>query len=261
MPFRRTEEAVLEHVPTDVPLTITVTESKGVDATVDLATRLSTQGYRVAPHLAARLIEDRAHADGLLARLADAGVERLFIIGGDAPTPAGKFTAAADLLRVIEQDSRFRSIGIGGYPEGHAHIGEDALWTALADKAPMASELITQICFDEKTTVDWARAVHRAHPELEVRVGVPAPVSKQKLVRISAGIGLGQSARFLQKQQNVVWRLMRPGGYRPDKLLRALTPHLCSPDLNIGGIHLFTFNELERTEKWRQALLARLGDG
>jgi methylenetetrahydrofolate reductase (NADPH) len=92
-------------------------------------------------------------------------------------------------------------------------------------------------------------------------IGVPAPVSRQKLVRISAGIGLGQSARFLRKQQNVIWKLIRPGGYRPDKLLRALAPHLAAPDINVQGIHLFTFNELERAENWRRSLLTRLADG
>lgn len=261
MPFRGTEEAVLQHVPTDVALTVTVTEAKGVEATVGLASRLTQHGYQVAPHLAARLVKDNAHAEDLLAQLTDAGIDRLFVVGGDCPAPAGEFTAASDLLHLVVETGRFRHVGIGGYPEGHAKIGDNALEAALAEKAPLASHVITQICFDADTTAAWARRVHQRHPQLEVVIGVPAPVSRQKLVRISAGIGLGQSARFLRKQQNVIWKLIRPGGYRPDKLLRALAPHLAAPDINVQGIHLFTFNELERAENWRRSLLTRLADG
>ena len=260
MPFRGVEETVLEHVPTEVELTVTVTEAKGIEATVDLATRLTNHGYRTAPHLAARLVKDTAHARDLLAQLTAAGIDRVFIVGGDNPRPAGQFNAAADLLRVVAETDDFQRIGIGGYPEGHATIGDGDLNEALTEKAPLASHVITQICFDANTTVDWARRVHRNSPQLGVVVGVPAPVSRQKLMRISAGIGLGQSARFLRKQQNVIWRLMRPGGYRPDNLLRAFTPHLTAPDINIRGFHLFTFNELQQAEAWRQTQLAKLSN-
>jgi hypothetical protein len=30
------------------------------------------------------------------------------------------------------------------------------------------------------------------------------------------------------------------------------------PDANVGGFHLYTFNEVARTERWRQRTLNRL---
>ncbi|GAA4660548.1 MULTISPECIES: methylenetetrahydrofolate reductase [Amycolatopsis] len=261
MPFRGTEDAVLEHVPVDVPLTVTVTEAKGIETTIALAANLTARGYRVSPHVAARMVRDTAHAKDLAAQLTEAGIDRVFVVGGDAPVPAGEFTEALDLLRVFAETGMFTRTGIGGYPEGHARITDQDLDAALTAKAPLATHVITQICFDARTTVDWARRVHRGHPDLEVVIGVPAPVSRQKLVRIAGGIGLGQSARFLRKQQNTIWKLIRPGGYRPDKLLRAFEPHLAAPDVNIAGIHLFTFNELAGAEAWRRSLLARLDAG
>jgi methylenetetrahydrofolate reductase (NADPH) len=54
------------------------------------------------------------------------------------------------------------------------------------------------------------------------------------------------------------WRFFLPGGYRPDRLIERLAPSLVSPDDDIEGFHFFTFNELERTEAWRQAWLGRL---
>lgn len=93
---------------------------------------------------------------------------------------------------------------------------------------------------------------------LPVRVGIPGAVSRQKLIRISAGLGLGQSARFLKKQQNLLWRFFLPGGYSPNRLVTGLISSLERPGSQIRGFHVFTFNELEQTEAWRQDWLRRL---
>lgn len=258
MPLKGAEDAVLRHVPAEVALTVTATERRGVDTTVDLAERLAAHGYRVAPHLAARLIADRRQLAELLARLAVAQVDRIFVVGGDARQPLGEFVDANSLLRAIaELGHGFETVAVGGYPEGHASISDQALEQSMNDKAPPATHVITQICFDAEVTVDWARRLRAQHPGLEVLVGVPAPVSRQKLMRISSGIGLGQSARFLSRHQSLVWRLLQPGGYRPDRLLRGFRKELGRPETNIGGFHLFTFNELERAEAWRQSMLGR----
>lgn len=258
MPLKGAEEAVLRHVPPEVALTVTATERRGVEATVDLTERLAAHGYRVAPHLAARLIADRRQLAEILARLTAARVDRIFVVGGDAPQPLGEFVDASGLLGAIaDLGCSFEMVAVGGYPEGHATIADQALEQSLDDKAPLATHVITQICFDTGLIVDWARRLRGPHPDLEVLVGVPAPVSRQKLLRISSGIGLGQSARFLSKHQSLVWRLLQPGGYRPDRLLRGFRKELGRPDTNIGGFHLFTFNELERAEAWRQSMLAR----
>ena len=83
-------------------------------------------------------------------------------------------------------------------------------------------------------------------------------MNRQKLIRISAGLGLGQSARFLRKQQNLLWRFLLPGGYSPNRLIDHLAPHLVRPDTTLQGFHVFTFNELAETESWRRDRLARL---
>ena len=261
LPFKKTEASVLEHVPLDVALTVTTTEAKGLDPTVDLAVRLSRHGYTAAPHLAARLVRDEAHLTDIVARLRDGGVRSVFVIGGDAAEPAGAFPDALSLLRCLDQIGHpFSTVGIGGYPEGHGHIPDDVIEKALVDKASHATQVITQLCFDGDTTVNWARTIKARGVDLPVRVGIPGAVSRQKLVRITAGIGLGQSARFLKKQQNLLWRFFLPGGYSPNRLVRRLTPSFGQPDNNLAGFHVFTFNELEKTQTWRQEWLARLGE-
>jgi methylenetetrahydrofolate reductase (NADPH) len=259
LPFKSTEEKVVAHVPRDVALTVTTTEAKGLDPTLDLAARLTGHGYDAAPHVAARLVRDEAHLTDIVGRLHEAGVRSLFVIGGDAPEPAGMFPDALSLLERLDALGHpFRSIGVGGYPEGHGHISDELIEQALKAKAPYATQVITQLCFDAATTVGWARGIRANGVDLPIRVGIPGAVSRQKLVRISAGLGLGQSARFLKKQQSMFWRFFLPGGYSPNRLVERLTPNLGQPDNNLAGFHVFTFNELERTEAWRRDWLARL---
>ncbi|MEU6645578.1 methylenetetrahydrofolate reductase [Saccharomonospora sp. NPDC046836] len=261
MPFAKTEQAVLDNVPTSVPLTVTVTEAKGIDATLDLTERLLRHGYSVAPHLPARQFVDDGHVGEVVDRLRQAGVRSVFVIGGDAPKPAGPFPDAYSLLQSMEAHQHpFEEIGIGGYPEGHAVIPQEAIELALKQKAPLATRILTQICFDARTTAAWAASIAAGGIDLPIRVGIPGPVSRQKLVRISAGIGLGQSARFLRKQQSLLWRFLLPGGYNPTTLARRLGATAPKSGGNIAGLHIFTFNELRKTELWRQQLLASVPD-
>ncbi|WP_219635405.1 hypothetical protein [Nocardioides ungokensis] len=53
LPTGTTEDKVLEHLPRDRTVTITASPSKGLEATLDLAERLTGHGYTTVPHLAA----------------------------------------------------------------------------------------------------------------------------------------------------------------------------------------------------------------
>jgi methylenetetrahydrofolate reductase (NADPH) len=261
LPLRNAEAAVVEHVPRTVPLTVTTTEAKGLTPTIELAERLSGHGFAATPHLAARLVRDRAHLADIVGRLQAAGVTGVFVIGGDAAEPAGTFPDALSLLEQLEvAGHRFQHVGIGGYPEGHGHISAELIERALELKARHATHIITQLCFHPATTRTWARQVKQRGVDLPIRIGLPGAVTRQKLVRISAGLGLGQSARFLMRQHSMFWRFFLPHGYRPDRLIERLAPALRDPEHNLQGFHLFTFNEVARTEVWRQEWLARLSD-
>jgi methylenetetrahydrofolate reductase (NADPH) len=261
VPLNSAEQAVLASVPTTIPLTVTVTEARGMEATLRLTERLVSHGYDVAPHLAARQFVDTRHVAEVVGRLSAAGVRSVFVIGGDSPTPAGGLPDAYALLQAMQAAGHsFEEVGIAGYPEGHAAIAQEAVDLALKQKAPMATRIITQICFDAGTTSEWAARIAAFGVGLPVKVGVPGPVNRQKLVRISAGLGLGQSARFLRKQQRLVWRLLLPGGYHPTRLARRLGRAVTRTSNNIVGLHVFTFNELARTESWRRELLRLLAE-
>lgn len=259
IPLPGIEEQVAEHVPSDATITVTASPKKGLGATLETAGRLSESGFKVSPHLSARLVMDEWHLRELLQRMNEQGMREALVIAGDAAVPAGKFTGAAELLAAMAEIGHgLDRIGISGYPESHPFISDEATIRAMNEKAPYASYIASQICFDPRVTSDWIKRVRGRGVELPVYIGIPGVVKQQKLMRIAGSIGLGESARFLRKQRNVILRLLQPGGYKPDRLIEGLAPAIEDPWYKIHGFHIYTFNELRETEAWRQRMLRRL---
>jgi methylenetetrahydrofolate reductase (NADPH) len=257
LPLDGIEDQVLEHLGTDVKVTVTASPHRGLEATLELSERLARAGYPVVPHLSARLVRDRVHLEEAVARLTAAGVRELFVPAGDATEP-GAFTGAADLLRAMGPlRAAFDDIGITGYPESHHLISDEETIQAMFAKAPMATCIISQICFDAGTIAGWVREVRRRGTHLPIWIGMPGSVDHAKLVRISMKIGLGESTRFLRHHRNWMSRLMTRQ-FKPDPLLRGLAPLVADGDAGIAGFHLYTFNEVERTERWRTEAIRRL---
>jgi methylenetetrahydrofolate reductase (NADPH) len=258
IPLQGTEEAVVEHVPRDIALTVTASPGKGTLATIELAERLAGHGFGVTPHLSARLIRDRTELGEILQRLHEAGIRRAFVVAGDVDEPAGEFEGAAGLLRTMSEIGHdLDEVGITGYPESHPKISDEMTIQAMYDKVPYATYIISQICFDAEVISDWARRVRSRGVRLPIRVGMPGYVNRQKLLRISASIGLGESARFLRRQRNWLLKMFLPGGYSPDRLIEGLKPGFADPESNIRGLHIYTFNEVQTTEAWRREMLER----
>ena len=248
LPVEGIEDEVLAHVPRDVKLTVTASPAKGLDATLSVVERLVGHGYAVVPHLSARQVRDGSHVDEIVARLDAVGVRDVFVPAGDAREP-GPFPDAASLLRVLA--GRFDQIGITGYPESHHLIDDDTTIRAMFEKAPMATYIVSQICFDPAVIDSWIARVRARGTDLPIWVGMPGIVDNAKLLRVSMKIGLGESARFLRAHRAWLRRLVTRS-FAPDRLLRRLTSE------DIAGVHFFTFNELERTERWRRESLARM---
>ncbi len=256
IPLRGVEEAVLEHVPKSIKLTVTASPRKGIEETLRLAERLSGRGYEVAPHISARLVRDEAHLEGVLGRLRGAGIKDAFVIAGDADEPAGEFEGAAALLETMaEIGHTLEEVGITGYPESHPIISDEMLVKAMYDKAPYATYIVSQICFDPEVTAHWIRRVRNRGVELPIYIGIPGAVNPTKLMRICGSIGAGESARFLKKYGNRFFRMLLPGRYSPDRLIKDLTPALIDPQCKVNGFHIYTFNEMGKTEAWRREKL------
>lgn len=253
------EEA--RHLPSGAEVTITCSPALGIENTLDLAEKLAGRGFRVVPHLSARLVRGEGHLREILRRMDLAGLRDAFVVGGDVKRPAGPFAGGADLLRAMaEREHGIERIGLPAYPEGHPLVPDGTLTRALAEKEPFASYLVTQICFDPDAILGWLVGIRRDGIRLPAYIGVPGVVERGRLIRISLRIGIGTSVRYLRKQHGSLGRLMLHGGYSPDHLVQALAPRVGDPEYGIRGFHINTFNQVAYTERWRKDLLAAASD-
>lgn len=260
LPTASAEEAVLTHLPAGFTVTITASPSKGLGATLDLAQRLVGEGYRVVPHLAARMVSGRSELAEIAGRLVGLGITTVFVPAGDADPPAGDYHASLDLLEDLAELGRpFPEVGITGYPESHPSIADDLTVQAMWDKRRYATQVVSNLTFDPDLVGSWLRRVRARGVTMPLFVGVPGPVDRAKLLRMATTIGVGESTRFLAKHRRTLTRLAAPGGFTGERFLRNLVPALAAPDSNVAGLHVFTFNQVAETEAWRQQLLARLG--
>jgi methylenetetrahydrofolate reductase (NADPH) len=258
LPTEDIEGIVLAHVPNDVTITVTASPRRGMDATINLATRLARQGYKVVPHLSARLIRDASHLKEILAAVNEMGAHDVFVIAGDAREPAGQFPDSVSLLEAMMQSGHtLGDVGVSGYPESHSFIDDDMTIQAMWDKRRIATYIVSNLCFDPRVVKKWVGRVRRRRVELPIHVGMAGMADPAKLLRISTRIGVVDSARFLRGHSNWFLRMLQPGGYDPERFVNALLPDLAVPDRKVAGLHVFTFNEIEPTERWRQGMLAR----
>jgi methylenetetrahydrofolate reductase (NADPH) len=117
--------------------------------------------------------------------------------------------------------------------------------------------MASQLCFEAETLKHWLEQTRLAGITLPLQIGVAGVVDLAKLLSISTRIGVGDSIRYFTKHTGNVLKLM--GGYKPGDLLDKLVPIYADPYFNIEGFHIYTFNNLQKTEAWRKQKLKTLG--
>lgn len=254
IPMRGVEGAV-EALPPGAVVTITASPTRGMEPTMQLAAQLVAAGHHAVPHLSARLVASRGHLDELLARMDELGIVEAFVIAGDAAEPAGPYAGAVELLETMnERGHGLQDVGISGYPERHPLLDDRTTVVAMTAKASHATYIVSQICYEPATIRAWITAVRQRGVTLPIHIGLPGVVERRRLLTLSLRVGLGDSVRYLSKQSETATRML--AGYTPDELVHGLADLLADPTAGIAGWHLFTFNEVARTEAWRQHQLA-----
>ncbi|WP_248580272.1 methylenetetrahydrofolate reductase [Nocardioides sp. InS609-2] len=258
LPTASTEDKVLEHLPRERTITVTASPGKGLEATLDLAERLTGHGYAVVPHLAARMISGRTELGEIADRLTGKGITRVFVPGGDAE-PAGDYQDALGVLEDLAALGRpFAHVGITGYPETHPKIADDLTVQSMWDKRRYATHIVSNLTFDPAVVRDWLHRLRARGVATPLLLGMPGPVDRTKLVAMAGRIGVGESTRFLVKHRGTLARLASPGGFTGERFLEKCAPALGEPGSLVEGLHVFTFNQIAETEAWRTDLLDRL---
>ena len=261
IPLKNVHEQA-EFLPQASTISITCSPAKDIEATLELCEKFLSKGHNTIPHFAARMVESEEHVTRIVKRIETLGIETVFIIGGDADQ-RGPFNDAPGLLNsFLDKNPTIKTIGIGSYPDGHPSIPPEALSEALIKKQEMIYEsnlngyMATQMCFETETISDWLENCRKSGVTLPCHLGVPGVVDMKKLINISLRLGVGISTRYLKKNRKSVFKLLSPRGYNPNKLIAPISSR--ADELNISGVHCFTFNAVDSTVDWRTKAISRL---
>jgi methylenetetrahydrofolate reductase (NADPH) len=243
---------------------ITFLPGSDYNDTVATAKRLRDEGFKPAPHFAARSIESAAMFEDYLARVAgEAGVDHVLAIAGALEEPLGPYSDSTQLLDTGLFDKHgIKQIGVAGHPEGSPDMSDTAIADALAWKNAYAERtdarlhIVTQFAFEAAPIIAWDKALRAAGNNLPIRVGIPGIAKLQTLIKYAVACGVGNSINFLRKQAGNVTKLVTQ--QEPDQLVRDLAHYSATdPDCGIEGVHMYPLGGLQKSAEWSFAV----GDG
>ncbi len=259
VPMKSLDDAIAA-LPANAPVSVTASPAKTLEDTIEISQGLAASGHHPIPHISARMVRDGDHLDQLITGWRSVDIDRVFLVGGDAEQP-GEFADAVVLLEaLLERDHGLNTIGVTAYPDGHSFISDHDLRVALDAKqrmlveAGVAGYASTQMCFDPDLIASWLRAERAAGLTLPIHLGLPGVVDKARLMKMGVRLGIGQSLSYLKKNKSAVAKMMTSTSYDPNDLLIPLGQDLL--DLNIEGLHMFTFNNVAATNQWRETTVA-----
>ena len=242
---------MLEHVPREVTVTVTTSPRKGLEPTLELVEQIAAGGYDVVPHLAARHVRDGGHLAELVERRMEA--TDVLVMAGDAEVPAGVFDGALPLLEALAELGTLSKGGNHGLP------GEPVPLGRRSDESAARKSGVRDVHRDSdllRPGRDGRLDGHRREAFGCPSTSASGPC-RDRGCCVCERIGVGDSLRSLSTRVGEPRRGAR-GDFDPDPLVLGLDTSLDGRRPNMAGFHIFTFNDLEGTERWRQERLARL---
>lgn len=237
--------------------TISIPYLPGQDDQARLAAARAVRalGFEPMPHLSARRIASLAELDAFVTRaVAEAGVERCFVIAGDPSTPVGPFADSASLIETgVFERAGVRVVGVGGHPEGHPVMSASDRWEVLERKCQMIASrgmaplIITQFGFDADVALAWLQTLRERGIDHPVRVGVPGPAGIAVLARYAALCGVSACASMWSKYGISLGKLFGTAG--PDVFVDRLTAGLTDAHGPVS-LHFFPFGGIAQSVKW-----------
>jgi len=258
VPLKSLARAV-EALPPGAEVSVTCSPTKGIAETQRLTEELVGKGFRAIPHLSARMVRDHAHTIELAQWCHELGLKKIFVVGGDAEQPGEYLGAVEFLADLLTTGHGVETIGVTAYPDGHAFLSDEKMRWALHEKQRLLAEAgvqgycSTQMCFDPDAISKWIRTERELGLTLPVHLGLSGVVDKSKLLTMGARLGIGDSLKYLRKNVGAVVKMMTQLSYDPNDLLLPLSADLL--DFNVTGLHVFTFNQVEATNTWRESVL------
>lgn len=228
---------------------------------IEPARRLHALGFDPVPHLAARALPSHAVLDELSARLAEAGVRRVLVIGGERTRPEGPFGSALDLIESgLLQRRGIVEIGIAAYPDGHPNIAPAVLERALtakieaAEQTGLAVHIVTQFGFDAAPMLAWLRRLRAQGIEHPVRIGMAGPANLATMLRFARRCGVRASTQGLMRHPGLIKHVI--GNSTPDGIIRPLAEAQGTGLPRDVAAHFYSFGGVAATARWVAAAAA-----
>jgi methylenetetrahydrofolate reductase (NADPH) len=229
--------------------------------TIAVSKRLKAEGFRPAPHFAARSVPSKAAFEDYLVRLqGEVGVEDVVALAGAVPSPLGPFESSMDLLKTgLFEKHGIKTIGVAGHPEGSPDISDALILDALKWKNDYArtSEakfyIATQFCFEAEPIIAWDKAMQGEGNTLPIHIGIPGLATLKTLLGHAKACGIGNSMRLLTKQALNVAKLLVVS--TPDELVRDLANYKATdPKCGIAKVHMYPLGGMKKSAAWSYAV-------
>lgn len=265
---------VIKYLPANSCVSVTSSTKHGVEETQALTMQLLAQGHNVCPHFAARLITGTQQTKQLADWIRNNGIKNVFIVAGDAKD-AKYYTDSFEFIdSFLSFNPEVQCVSFAIYPDGHPMMTEkDGIDYALGKEKlifdhGVCSEAVSQMCFDGDKIIKYVKGLREKDFASPIYIGIPGIISYSKLLSFGATLGISDSLQFLSQNMSMMSSFLSPSLYDPSKLVRQLAEATISsnlPDngaewsdvkekrrheLNIKGVHAFTFNSTESTAAW-----------
>ena len=234
------------------------------DARLAAARAVRALGLEPMPHLSARRIASLAELDSFVKRaVAEAGVERCFVIAGDPSTPLGPFSDSSSLIETgVFERAGIKVVAVGGHPEGHPVMSAAVRWEVLERKCHsivmrgMTPLIVTQFGFDADIVLTWLKTLRERGIDHPVRVGVPGPAGIAVLARYAALCGVSACASMWSKYGISLGKLLGTAG--PDVFVDRLAAGLTEAHGKVS-LHFFPFGGIAQSVRWIEQYRSRAG--
>ncbi|KAJ9450190.1 methylenetetrahydrofolate reductase [Diplonema papillatum] len=236
-----------------------------IDSMVATAKRLRQEGFRVMPHIPARLIPSTRVLEQWVRRYKlDADVSEALLLSGSQLEPVGSLESSLQLLESgLFETYGFTHLHVAGHPEGCITIDKKDS-TELADQALKLKQayientsikmaIVTQFAFDAKVIADWTVRIQTDGIALPVHIGVAGPASMKTLLQFASSCGVRASANMFQQQPSKLSRLLLQ--HKQTDIVRGLCTFAASnPKTLIEQFHLFPFGGIQASARWMEEL-------
>ena len=228
-----------------IEIYITMIPGTNFSETILAAQKIQASGKQAIPHLTARSFPGEEELRKSLSELQATGIERILLIGGGVPKPAGVFSSVMDMLKTeIFAEYGINSFDFAGHPEGNPddpdsdyNLLEKLKWT---EKRKIPTRIVTQWSLDAEKTNNWINSLRKNGIQNSINIGIPGPSTLKTLLRFAKVCGVKASTEVLRKQGFNISKLMFVS--KPDKIVSELRGY--------DQLHLYPFGGIVKSSEW-----------